>query len=220
MRKNGDSKEWQSEPAAANGILNRRVFLEGALVAAAAGAGSTAAGAEPLPVPSWMKQPGAGFAAYGQPSRFESKVVRTIAPPPNPATPGIGTARTPLQLLDGMITPSGLHFERSHSGIPDIDPDQHRLRDPRPGQAAAGVHARGAGALSDGVAHRLHRVRRQQPARSMRRRRSRRQRAGDPRPARRARNGPACGSRRCSTRPASIRRAQWVIAEGADCRRA
>jgi sulfane dehydrogenase subunit SoxC len=30
-------------------------------------------------------------------------------------------------LLDGIITPSGLHFERSHSGIPDIDPDQHRL---------------------------------------------------------------------------------------------
>ena len=37
MRKNGDSKEWQSERAAANGILNRRVFLEGAFVAAAAG---------------------------------------------------------------------------------------------------------------------------------------------------------------------------------------
>ena len=42
-------------------------------------------------------------------------------------TVGIGTARTPLHLLDGMMTPSGLHFERSHSGIPDIDPDQHRL---------------------------------------------------------------------------------------------
>jgi sulfane dehydrogenase subunit SoxC len=26
-----------------------------------------------------------------------------------------------------MITPNGLHFERSHSGIPDIDPDAHRL---------------------------------------------------------------------------------------------
>ena len=47
MRKNGDSKEWQSERAAANGILNRRVLLEGAFVAAAAGTGSTAAGAEP-----------------------------------------------------------------------------------------------------------------------------------------------------------------------------
>jgi sulfane dehydrogenase subunit SoxC len=127
MRKNGDSKGRQSERAAANGILNRRVFLEGAFVAVAAGAGPTAAGAEPLPVQSWMKQPGAGFSAYGQPSRFESKVVRTIAPPANPATQGIGTARTPLQLLTGMITPNGLHFDRSHSGTPDIDPDQHRL---------------------------------------------------------------------------------------------
>jgi sulfane dehydrogenase subunit SoxC len=54
-------------------------------------------------------------------------VVRAIAPPANPATQGIGTARTPLHLLEGMMTPSGLHFERSHSGIPDIDPDQHRL---------------------------------------------------------------------------------------------
>ena len=72
-----------------------------------------------------MKEPGAGFAPYGQPSRFEDKVARVI--PPNPPLPGIGTARTPLHLLDGMITPSGLHFERSHSGIPDIDPDQHRL---------------------------------------------------------------------------------------------
>jgi sulfane dehydrogenase subunit SoxC len=78
-------------------------------------------------VQSWMKIPGAGFAGYGQPSRFEEKVVRLIPPPPNPATQGVGAARTPLQLLDGIITPSGLHFERSHSGIPDIDPEQHRL---------------------------------------------------------------------------------------------
>jgi sulfane dehydrogenase subunit SoxC len=41
--------------------------------------------------------------------------------------PGIGVVRTPHHLLDGMMTPSGLHFERSHSGAPDIDPDQHRL---------------------------------------------------------------------------------------------
>ena len=48
MRKNGDSKEWRSERAAANGILNRRVFLEGAFVAAAAGAGVDRCG-EPNP---------------------------------------------------------------------------------------------------------------------------------------------------------------------------
>src|SRR5499426_220559 len=116
-----------AEPAAANGILNRRIFLEGALVAGASGAGLASAAAEPLPVPPWMKVPGANFAPYGQPSQFESKVVRAIAPPANPATRGIGTARTPLHLLEGMVTPSGLHFERSHSGIPDIDPDQQPL---------------------------------------------------------------------------------------------
>jgi len=115
-----------AEPAAGNGILSRRLLLEGALVAGVAGIGSGAS-AEPLKVQSWMKIPGAGFAGYGQPSRYEEKLVRLIPPPPNPATQGVGAARTPLQLLDGIITPSGLHFERSHSGIPDIDPEQHRL---------------------------------------------------------------------------------------------
>jgi sulfane dehydrogenase subunit SoxC len=125
MRKDNE----MAEPAAGNGILSRRVFLERAALtgAAAAGAGVTSALAEPLAVPRWTKEPGAALSAYGQPSRFESKVVRTVPAPPNPATVGIGTARTPLQLLNGTITPNGLHFDRSHSGTPDIDPDQHRL---------------------------------------------------------------------------------------------
>ena len=32
-----------------------------------------------------------------------------------------------LQALNGVITPNSLHFERHHSGIPDIDPGRHRL---------------------------------------------------------------------------------------------
>lgn len=115
------------DPVAGNGILSRRLFLERALAAGAIGVGMREAIAEPLAVQPWMTAPGAGFEGYGQPSRFEKKVVRFIPPPPNPATQGVGPARTPLHLLDGIITPSGLHFERSHSGIPDIDPDQHRL---------------------------------------------------------------------------------------------
>jgi sulfane dehydrogenase subunit SoxC len=51
--------------------------------------------------------------------------VRTFGNPPN--APGTGASRTPLHRLAGTITPSGLHFERSHNGVPDIDPDVHRL---------------------------------------------------------------------------------------------
>jgi sulfane dehydrogenase subunit SoxC len=34
---------------------------------------------------------------------------------------------TPLQDLDGIITPSDLHFERHHAGVPAIDPQQYSL---------------------------------------------------------------------------------------------
>src|ERR1044072_2588242 len=119
--------EVRPEFAAGNGILNRRLLLEGALVGGVAAAFTAGARAEPLAVQPWMKTPGQGFEGYGQPSRFESKLVRFIPPAPNPATQGVGPARTPMHLLEGTITPSGLHFERSHSGIPDIDPEQHRL---------------------------------------------------------------------------------------------
>jgi len=37
-------------------------------------------------------------------------------------------SRTPLQDLDGFITPSDLHYERHHTGVPTIDPDQYTLR--------------------------------------------------------------------------------------------
>jgi sulfane dehydrogenase subunit SoxC len=144
------------DPVAGNGILNRRHLIGGALAAGAAGAAITGASAEPLAIEPWMKVPGAGFAGYGQPSRFESKVVRVFPPPPNPATQGVGPARTPLHLLEGMITPSGLHFERSHSGIPDIDPDRHRLVIHGLVKRPLVFTGRGAVALSDAVARCVH----------------------------------------------------------------
>jgi sulfane dehydrogenase subunit SoxC len=112
------------EQVAGNGLLHRRVFLAGGIgVAAAALTEPTLA--DPLAVESWMKMPGAGFVGYGQPSKYEDKLARTWNTAPG--TTGTGAARTPLHLLDGMITPNGIHFERSHSGIPDINPDAHRL---------------------------------------------------------------------------------------------
>lgn len=70
------------DPAAGNGILSRRIFLEGAFVVGATGAGLSCGSAELLTVQPWMKVPGPGFAGYGQPSLFESKVVKVFPPPP------------------------------------------------------------------------------------------------------------------------------------------
>lgn len=37
------------------------------------------------------------------------------------------SSRSPLQDFYGMITPSDLHFERHHAGVPAIDPTKHEL---------------------------------------------------------------------------------------------
>jgi sulfane dehydrogenase subunit SoxC len=66
------------------------------------------------------------MSGYGSPAKYESKVIRTLIQS-RPGTTGSGSSRTPLEALDGMITPNGLHYERHHSGVPDIDPAKHRL---------------------------------------------------------------------------------------------
>src|SRR5258706_2655020 len=120
-----ETSRSETEQVAGNGLLHRRMFLSGSAAAMGAGAMVGEAGAAPLAVESWMKIPGAPFNGYGQPSKYEEKVARTWASAPG--TGGTGSSRTPHHLLNGMITPSGLHYERSHSGIPDINPDTHRL---------------------------------------------------------------------------------------------
>ena len=42
-------------------------------------------------------------------------------------TPETGSSSTPLQDSVGTLTPSSLHYERHHAGIPAIDPARHRL---------------------------------------------------------------------------------------------
>ena len=37
------------------------------------------------------------------------------------------SSQTPLQDLEGIITPSDLHFERHHGGVPAIDPTRYSL---------------------------------------------------------------------------------------------
>ena len=127
MRKNKRPMPSEPERAAGNGLLDRRLFLTGGAAAAIGSAAlpDNVLAAEALPIEPWMKTPGSPFVPYGQPSRYASKVARIFASVPG--TTGTGASRTPHHLLDGMITPNGLHFERHHSGIPDINPETHRL---------------------------------------------------------------------------------------------
>ena len=113
---------------AGNGLLDRRAFLRGGAAMAGAMMGYTfvgSAAAEPLADDAWSKAPGNIVPAYGAPSRFEKNVVRTLSNPNS--EPRTSHARTPHHLLNGTITPNGLHFTISHAGNPDIDPDKHRL---------------------------------------------------------------------------------------------
>lgn len=113
-------------PAAGNGLLDRRLFLRGGGLAAAT-LGATAAHAETLAVPVWTKEPGAWMVPYSQPSKFEEKINRGPVSQGSLNGIGGGSVSTPLHMLEGTITPSGLHFERHHNGIPEIDPNAHRL---------------------------------------------------------------------------------------------
>ena len=66
---------------------------------------------------------GRKVSAYGERSPFE-KAARGL---PDTRYPENAASRTPLQDSVGIITPSSLHFERHHAGVPAIDPAQHRL---------------------------------------------------------------------------------------------
>jgi sulfane dehydrogenase subunit SoxC len=120
----------QLEAVAGNGLINRRALLgRGIAFAGATTAGAsatfTSAGAEPLPVDPWSLTIGSPIPAYETPSKYEKHVVRTLTNPNH--EPRTSNARTPHHLLNGTITPNGLHFVVSRTGFPDIDPAKHRL---------------------------------------------------------------------------------------------
>ncbi|MFT6451854.1 MAG: sulfane dehydrogenase subunit SoxC [Halocynthiibacter sp.] len=116
---------------------SRRAFLQGSLVAGGAAATgaltSTAAlgaGADPAitEVKPWAQDLGVGVDAspYGMPSQFEKHVQRQNVPWLT-ADPISSINFTPLHELDGIITPNGLCFERHHSGVAELDPQEYRL---------------------------------------------------------------------------------------------
>ena len=116
--------------------IDRRKFLTAAATAAGVGAAGliskeanagVPAGSIDYPVPEDPAKVQGRLTnadgGYGSRSQFESEV-RWRFPT---ATKESSWTMTPLDKSKGMITPSGLHFERHHAGIPHIDPKKHTL---------------------------------------------------------------------------------------------
>jgi len=110
------------------GRASRRVFLASAgagvvgLVAAGVASAESLADVPP-------RQLGAPLSARSERSEF---VQLGRIPESTPGKRNVDpmdaiNSKTPLQDLYGVITPSDLHYERSHSGIPSLDPALHRI---------------------------------------------------------------------------------------------
>ena len=108
----------------------RKAFLTASVAMAAPAVARAAVEGDPaiLELPQWSTTLGLPVAAnpYGLPSQYERGLQRRESPGLT-RVGGSSVAFTPLQGLFGIITPSGLHFERHHQGWHDIDPSRHRL---------------------------------------------------------------------------------------------
>lgn len=118
----------------------RRDFLRNAFATAAAGAAAPIALAQSNPVPAEGGDPNilnlpthstslgqsVATVGYGVPSQYEANLQRRPSPGLTQTTQA-SVSFAPLQSLFGIVTPSGLHFERHHQGWWDIDPSKHRF---------------------------------------------------------------------------------------------
>ena len=101
------------------GRPSRRQLLR---LGAAAG-GSLLAAQKALGLEADPRKLGDPLGPYSERSPFE-KAVRWTR---ESKTPETGSSFSPLHDSVGIVTPSALHYERHHSGIPAIDPATHRL---------------------------------------------------------------------------------------------
>lgn len=85
--------------------------------------GSLLVGQKALALENDPRKLGEPLGPYGERSPFE-KAVRWRR---ESKTMETGSSFTPLDDSVGTLTPSALHYERHHAGIPTIDPAKHRL---------------------------------------------------------------------------------------------
>jgi sulfane dehydrogenase subunit SoxC len=109
--------------------LSRRAWLAGASGAVAAGLVRTRFDAvdllaqEARPTRAAVPAPSTGAVVSELGARAPGERLRRLAGAPVPAS----SSRTPLHLLDGILTPADLHFERHHGGVPAVTAEAYEL---------------------------------------------------------------------------------------------
>lgn len=110
--------------------LSRREAIVGAATALGAVAVAKAAaqeGAAASAPQATATVPADPTAQQGLPTSALGARSPFVKPSRGPTGDTVGSSLTPLQDLTGPLTPSDLHFERHHAGIPVIDPAKHQL---------------------------------------------------------------------------------------------
>jgi sulfane dehydrogenase subunit SoxC len=127
-KQGGNMRRWNEGEVRSRDGLNRRNFLAAASTGIAGAAVAGRASADTLAdVPA--REPGADLSALSARSRYvQIGRIPEAGPGKRHVDPDDAiNSKAPLQKLVGGITPSDLHYERSHSGVPDLDPARHRL---------------------------------------------------------------------------------------------
>ena len=111
-----------------NEAVSRRRFLTTSAGAAIGTSISGSATADTLAdVPP--RAPGADLGGHSERSRYVSiSRIPEAGPGRRNVDPSDAiNSKSPLDKLFGSLTPADLHYERSHAGVPDLDPAKHRL---------------------------------------------------------------------------------------------
>ena len=103
-----------------NGLLDRRAFLT-----VGAGVVSLAVLPSTLAEQRWQSGPGRAPSEYGEPGKFST--LKRLQISGHSFAREAGASSSPLESMNGTLTPNSLHFERHHSGVPDVDPSLHKL---------------------------------------------------------------------------------------------
>ncbi len=121
-------EQVQAVAAGRRDFLRKSFMAAGAAMAMPMAARASDGDPEILNLPEWSTTLGQPVATrpYGVPSKFETQLVRRESPGLT-RVGGASVSFCPLQGLFGIITPSGLHFERHHQGWHEVDPARHRL---------------------------------------------------------------------------------------------